>query len=142
MAEVRIFRRFLTTPDFEEPIGEINTTPLVDVMLVLLIIFLITIPVINASIKVDLPEERFNDIVGKDATAVLSVTKTGQVFFNGAPLGDDTRYIETLSNLLKTNPLNSIQVHGDSDIPFDKIELIINQMRSLDVETITLVTKP
>ena len=142
MAEVRIFRRFLTTPDFEEPIGEINTTPLVDVMLVLLIIFLITIPVINASIKVDLPEERFNDIVGKDATAVLSVTKTGQVFFNGALLGDDTRYIETLSNLLKTNPLNSIQVHGDSDIPFDKIELIINQMRSLDVETITLVTKP
>ena len=142
MAEFRIFRRFTTTLDFEEPIREINTTPLVDVMLVLLIIFLITIPVINASIKVDLPEERFNDIVGKDTTAVLSVTKTGQVFFNGALLGDDTRYIETLSNLLKTNPLNSIQVHGDSDIPFDKIELIINQMRSLDVETITLVTKP
>ena len=142
MAEFRVFRRFKTTTDFEGPIGEINTTPLVDVMLVLLIIFLITIPVINASIKVDLPEERFNDIVGKDATAVLSVTKTGQVFFNGALLGDDTRYIETLSNLLKTNPLNSIQVHGDSDIPFDKIELIINQMRSLDVETITLVTKP
>ena len=42
--------------DFVEPIGEINTTPLVDVMLVLLILFLITIPVINASIKVDLPE--------------------------------------------------------------------------------------
>ena len=142
MAESRIFRRIKTTSDFEGPIGEINTTPLVDVMLVLLIIFLITIPVINASIKVDLPEERFNDIVGKDATAVLSVTKTGQVFFNGALLGGDTRYIETLSNLLKTNPLNSIQVHGDSDIPFDKIELIINQMRSLDVETITLVTKP
>ena len=142
MAEVRIFRRFLTTPDFEEPIGEINTTPLVDVMLVLLIIFLITIPVINASIKVDLPEERFNDIVGKDTTAVLSVTKTGQVFFNGALLGDGTQYVETLSNLLKTNPLNSIQVHGDSDVPFDKIELIINQMRSLDVETITLVTRP
>ena len=142
MAEFRVLRRFKNTTDFEEPIGEINTTPLVDVMLVLLIIFLITIPVINASIKVDLPEEQFNDIVGKDATAVLSVTKTGQVFFNGALLGDDTRYIETLSNLLKTNPLNSIQVHGDSDIPFDKIELIINQMRSLDVETITLVTKP
>ena len=56
-----MFRRFKTTLDFEEPIREINTTPLVDVMLVLLIIFLITIPVINASIKVDLPEERFND---------------------------------------------------------------------------------
>ncbi|MAF82108.1 MAG: hypothetical protein CMK52_04305 [Proteobacteria bacterium] len=111
-------------------------------MLVLLIIFLITIPVINASIKVELPEERFNDAVVKDDAAVLSVTKAGQVFFNGALLGDGTQYIETLSNLLKTNPLNSIQVHGDSDIPFDKIELIINQMRSLDVETITLVTKP
>ena len=142
MAEFRIFRRFKTTSDFEGPIGDINTTPLVDVMLVLLIIFLITIPVINASIKVDLPEERFNDTVVTDDVAILSVTKAGQVFFNGALLGDDTRYIETLSNLLKTNPLNSIQVHGDSDIPFDKIELIINQMRSLDVETITLVTKP
>ena len=142
MAEVRFFRRFITTPDFEEPIGEINTTPLVDVMLVLLIIFLITIPVINASIKVDLPEERFNEVVVTDAVAIISVTKTGQVFFNGALLGDDMQYMETLSNLLKTNPLNSIQVHGDSDIPFDKIELIINQMRSLDVETITLVTKP
>ena len=142
MAEFRIFRRFKTTSDFEEPIGEINTTPLVDVMLVLLIIFLITIPVINASIKVDLPEERFNDAVMTDAVAIISITKTGQVFFNGALLGSGTQYMETLSNLLKTNPLNSIQVHGDSDIPFDKIESIINQMRLLDVETITLVTKP
>ena len=142
MAEFRILRRFKTTSDFEGPIGEINTTPLVDVMLVLLIIFLITIPVINASIKVDLPEERFNDAVLTDDVAILSVTKAGQVFFNGALLGDGTKYMETLSNLLKTNPLNSIQVHGDSDVPFDKIELIINQMRSLDVETITLVTKP
>ena len=142
MAEFRTFRRFKTTSDFEGPIGEINTTPLVDVMLVLLIIFLITIPVINASIKVDLPEERFDDAVLTDDVAILSVTKAGQVFFNGALLGDGTQYIETLSNILKTNPLNSIQIHGDSDIPFDKIELIINQMRSLDVETITLVTKP
>ena len=142
MAEFRIFRRFRTTSDFEGPIGEINTTPLVDVMLVLLIIFLITIPVINASIKVDLPEERFKDAVLTDDVAILSVTKAGQVFFNGALLGNGTQYIETLSNLLKTNPLNSIQVHGDSDVPFDKIELIINQMRSLDVETITLISKP
>ena len=142
MAEFRIFRRIKTTSDFEGPIGEINTTPLVDVMLVLLIIFLITIPVINASIKVDLPEERFKDAVLTDDVAILSVTKAGQVFFNGALLGEGTQYIETLSNLIKTNPLNSIQVHGDSDVPFDKIELIINQMRSLDVETITLVTKP
>ena len=142
MAEFRVFRRFKTTSDVEEPIGEINTTPLVDVMLVLLIIFLITIPVINASIKVDLPEERFNDTVSSDDLAVLSVTKTGQVFFNGALLGDSTKYTEALSNLLKTNPLNSVQIHGDSDIPFDKIELIINQMRSLEVATITLVTQP
>ena len=142
MAEFRVFRRFKTTSDVEEPIGEINTTPLVDVMLVLLIIFLITIPVINASIKVDLPEERFNDKVSSDDLAVLSVTKTGQVFFNGALLGDSTKYTEALSNLLKTNPLNSVQIHGDSDIPFDKIELIINQMRSLEVATITLVTQP
>ncbi|MDA9719337.1 biopolymer transporter ExbD, partial [Betaproteobacteria bacterium] len=71
------------TLDSEEPIGEINTTPLVDVMLVLLIIFLITIPVINASIKVDLPEERLNDAVLTDDVAILSVTKAGQVFFNG-----------------------------------------------------------
>jgi len=142
LPEFRVFRRFKTTSDLEEPIGEINTTPLVDVMLVLLIIFLITIPVINASIKVDLPEERFNDAVVTDDVAILSITKSGQVFFNGALLGDGTQYVESLSNLLKTNPLNSIQVHGDSDVPFDKIELIINQMRSLDVETITLVTKP
>jgi len=142
LAKFRIFRRIKTTSDFEGPIGEINTTPLVDVMLVLLIIFLITIPVINASIKVDLPVERFNDAVMTDDVAILSVTKAGQFFLNGALLGDDTQYFETLSNLLKTNPLNSIQVHGDSDVPFDKIELIINQMRSLDVETITLVSKP
>ena len=142
MPEFRVFRRFKTSSDFEEPIGEINTTPLVDVMLVLLIIFLITIPVINASIKVDLPEERFKDTVVTDGVAIISVTKAGEVFFNGALLGDGTKYIETLSNLLKTNPLNSVQVHGDSDIPFDKIESIINQMQAFDVEKITLVTRP
>ena len=142
MTELRTFRRFKTTSDFEEPLGEINTTPLVDVMLVLLIIFLITIPVINASIKVDLPEERFNDKVSTDDVAVLSVGKDGEVYFNGAFLGDSPQYIETLSNVLKTNSVKSIQVYGDSDISFDKIQLIINQLRSLNIETITLVTRP
>ena len=107
----------------------------------LLIIFLITVPVINASIKVDLPKEQLIDKVVADEMAVISVTKDGEVIFNGTFLGDSEQYFDVLSNLLKTNNLTAIQVYGDSSVSFEKIELMINQLRSLDVETITLVTK-
>ncbi len=142
MAASRNFRRIKPSKDFIEPFGEINTTPLVDVMLVLLIIFLITIPVINASIKVELPEDQFPDKVTNDQTAVISVTKEKGVFFNSTFLGNLMQDKETLVNLLKSNKVTSIQIHGDSRVSFDKIEFIIDQVRSADVEKITLVTKP
>tara|TARA_B100000963_G_C22634323_1_gene676682 strand:- start:3704 stop:4165 length:462 start_codon:yes stop_codon:yes gene_type:complete len=136
------FRRFKSLVESTEPHGEINTTPLVDVMLVLLIIFLITIPVINSSMKVDLPDEKFTEKVSQDEIAVVSITENGDVFFNGTSLGNSTQYFEMLSNLLKTNKMTSIQIHGDSGVSFEKIELIIKQMRLLGIETITFVTRP
>ena len=128
--------------EFTEPYGEINTTPLVDVMLVLLIIFLITIPVINASIKVDLPEEKFSEEILTDEIGVISVTAEGNIFFNGTFLGDSQKYTETLSNLFKSNKIKFIQVHGDAAVSFKKIESVINQLRLLGIEKITLVTRP
>ena len=128
--------------ELSEPFGEINTTPLVDVMLVLLIIFLITIPVINASVKVDLPDERFAEKVRSEDIATITVTNEENIFFNGTLLGDYGEYAGLLSNLLKTNKVKAVQIYGDSNVSFEKIELVISQLRDLGVETITLVTRP
>jgi biopolymer transport protein ExbD len=70
----------------DEVMGTINTTPLVDVMLVLLIIFLITIPVVTTSIPVDLPKERHEIRQARPETVILSVNQAGQVFVYDTPI--------------------------------------------------------
>ena len=88
----------------DEIISEINTTPLVDVMLVLLIIFLITIPVVTTSIKVDLPKEKNLVRDTKPETVIISVDVKGKIFLYDTPIKNSDDLLQRLSLIHISEP--------------------------------------
>src|SRR5258706_2628731 len=93
------------SPDEEDQVvSTINTTPLVDVMLVLLIIFLITIPVVTTSIKVDLPREKNQIRVTKPENVIISVDQKGRIFIYDSPVKGIRDLIDRLKVFAKKEP--------------------------------------
>src|SRR5215207_7079017 len=102
------------SPDEEEQVvSTINTTPLVDVMLVLLIIFLITIPVVTTSIKVDLPNEKNQLRVTKPENLIISVDQRGRIYLYDTPMKDSRDLIDRLKVFAKKEPQPEVQIRGD-----------------------------
>src|SRR5437899_11470998 len=90
--------------DEDEVIGAINTTPLVDVMLVLLIIFLITIPVVTHTVPVQLPKETNIPRQTKPENIDISVNKDGEIFWNMQPVADSDALFQRLSKVATLTP--------------------------------------
>jgi biopolymer transport protein ExbD len=104
--------------DEDEIVSTINTTPLVDVMLVLLIIFLITIPVVTTSIPVQLPKERNEVRETKPENIVLSVDQQGRIYWNDLKIANTQALIDRLKKVaLLTQPEVQIRGDGGSTIP-------------------------
>src|SRR3982751_4290533 len=101
--------------------NSINTTPLVDVMLVLLIIFLITVPVVTQTIKLELPKERNIPLQTKPENIVIAVNRDGEIFGGTERLPD----IETLVNRLKVEsvkePQPEVHIRGDGEVRYEAV---------------------
>ncbi|TAL74974.1 MAG: biopolymer transporter ExbD, partial [Burkholderiaceae bacterium] len=106
---------FGTQDDTDEVMNEINVTPMVDVMLVLLIIFIITVPVLKNSVNIDLPRASSQPLEAKPETIELSVDAQGNYFWNATRTGD-----KELAALLKTaalrNPQPELHILGDKAV--------------------------
>ena len=105
----------------DETISAINTTPLVDIMLVLLIIFLITIPVVTTSIPVTLPKERNEVRETKPENIVLSVDARGRIFWNDLRIANTTALIDRLKKIAVLTPQPEVQIRGDGGADYDSI---------------------
>src|SRR6188474_2080714 len=103
----------------DQVVSTINTTPLVDVMLVLLIIFLITIPVVTTSIKVDLPREKNQLRVTQPENVIISVNQNGRIFIYDTPVKDTRDLIDRLKVFAKKNPQPEVQIRGDGRGQYD-----------------------
>src|SRR3954464_13669745 len=101
--------------DDDAVISAINTTPLVDVMLVLLIIFLITIPVVTTSIPVQLPKERVEIRETKPENIIISVDKAGNVYWYDAKVNDVEALVTRLKAVSSAKPQPEVQIRGDLD---------------------------
>ena len=99
--------------DEDEVVSAINTTPLVDVMLVLLIIFLITIPVVTQSIAMSLPKETNIARQTKPENIEISVNKDGDVFWNAQPVADSEALFQRLKKIAVLNPQPEVHIRGD-----------------------------
>ncbi len=128
--------------DEEEMNSTINTTPLVDVMLVLLIIFLITIPVVTQSIKLELPKERNVPTQTKPENIVIAVNRDGEVFWGMERLPD----IETLVTRLKLEavkePQPEVHIRGDGEVRYESVGRVVVACQRAGIMKVGFITEP
>jgi biopolymer transport protein ExbD len=126
----------------DELLTTINTTPLVDVMLVLLIIFLITIPVVTTSVKVDLPKEVQQPRETKPDNIILSVNAKGQAFLFDTPLRNQAEIVKQLKTLADKKPQPEVQIRGDAQTDFDAVGRVLFAAQSVGLTKVRFVTDP
>ena len=103
----------------------INTTPLVDIMLVLLIIFLITTPVITQSVKLELPKERNLPTQTKPENILLAVSKDGDVYWNARRMPDTESIVAALKKESIKDPQPEVHIRGDQDARYESVGRLV-----------------
>ena len=128
--------------DEDEVVSTINTTPLVDVMLVLLIIFLITIPVVTTSIPVTLPKERNEIRETKPENIVLSVDEKGGIYWNDLKTPSTAALVERLKKISVLTPQPELQIRGDGKARYDSVGRIIYAAQRAGIAKVGFITEP
>ena len=123
-------------------ISAINTTPLVDVMLVLLIIFLITIPVVTTSIPVSLPKERVEVRETKPDNIIISVDKSGQIFWYEARINSVEALVEKLKKVSLLTPQPAVQVRGDLSATYEGVGKVLLACQRAGIVKVAFITEP
>ena len=126
----------------EEVISTINTTPLVDVMLVLLIIFLITIPVVNFSVPVDLPKERNEVRESKPQDIVVSVDRQGRIYWLDSRVENVDALIGKLKQIAVMKPQPEVHIRGDWNSDYAPVGQIIYACQRAGIVKIGFITEP
>jgi len=126
----------------DQVLSEINTTPLVDIMLVMLIIFLITIPVVTTSIKVQLPKEEIQIRESKPENIVVSVDGQGRMFMYDTPIRDIRDLTDRLKKFSKMDPQPEVHIRGDLTANYDGVGRVIFACRSAGISKIAFLTEP
>jgi biopolymer transport protein TolR len=122
-------------------ISQINVTPLVDVMLVLLVIFMVTAPIIQQGVQVNLPQAKAGAIPGTEELLVVTIAKNGKVYLNDNPmsvaeLGDKLRAIRNLQRD------KQVYLRADQDVRYGLVMKTIAEIKQAGIERLGMVTRP
>ena len=132
---------FGTQDETDDVMNEINMTPLVDVMLVLLIIFMITVPVMKHSVEVDLPRASSRPEDAKPQTVRLSVDAQGQYWWNESPVRD-----EDLPRMLRAEaarePQPELHIRGDKNVRYERVAQAMSAAQQAGLRRIGFITEP
>jgi biopolymer transport protein ExbD len=126
----------------DEVVSAINTTPLVDVMLVLLIIFLITIPVVTTSVQVSLPKERNEVRETKPDNVVISVDAQGGLFWFDARVAGTNALIDKLKVVAKQEPQPEVHIRGDRSANYEGVGRILYACQRAGIAKVGFITEP
>ncbi len=126
----------------DEIMSEINTTPLVDVMLVLLIIFLITIPVVTTSIKVDLPKEKNVVRETQPENVIISVNAAGKIFLYDTPIPNSDDLLNRMKTFAMKKPQPEVQIRGDAQSDFASVGRVIYAVQRAGISKVGFITEP
>jgi biopolymer transport protein ExbD len=124
------------------PMAEINTTPLVDVMLVLLVIFIITAPLLTHAIRLDLPSAQAPASTETPETVTVSIDAKEQLFWNDAPLADAQALRERLASIAQRTPQPELHLRADQQVRYQRIAEVMSAAQSAGVTKIGFVTDP
>ncbi len=127
--------------DQEDVMSEINVTPLVDVMLVLLVIFILTVPVLTHSVGVDLPQTQPLETAVDPTFIAVSVAADGSVYWDGKPV-DQTQLETALSEAAGQHPQPEIRLYGDRRVAYEEVVKVMATVQRAGIEKIGFVTQP
>ena len=126
----------------EDMLADINTTPLVDVMLVLLIIFLITIPVINTSVAVKLPRQSNQLQQSRPETVVITVDASGASYLFDTRLTSAQALQERLARIASQSPQPEVHIRGDARANYEAVARVLVACQQAGITRIGFVTEP
>jgi biopolymer transport protein ExbD len=126
----------------EQMNSSINTTPLVDVMLVLLIIFLITIPVVTQTIKLELPKERNLPTQTKPENIVLAINRDGEVHWGLQRLADAEELVARLKSEAVKDPQPEVHIRGDMEVRYESVGRVIVACQRAGILKVGFITEP
>ena len=133
------FERGFETDD--RPMAEINMTPLVDVMLVLLIIFMVTAPLFTHAVRIDLPRARSAPSADKPQVVTLSIDAAGTLRWNDQAV-DEAALAQRLSAAAARDPQPEMHLRADRDARYEPIARLLSQVQSAGLGRLALVTDP
>ncbi len=126
----------------DEVVSAINTTPLVDVMLVLLIIFLITIPVVTHTIPLTLPKDRNQPTQTKPENIIIAVNKDGDYFWNEKPVKDIDELTKKLETVAVIVPQPEVHIRGDTDGRYEFVGKVVAALQRAQIAKVAFITQP
>ncbi len=124
-----------------QPISDINMTPLVDVMLVLVVIFILTAPLLASSIRLDLPRADGAVPGASPQSITLVVDKAGQVFLNDQPLTHGA-LVQALAETAASQPDTEVQLRADATVPYGRVVEIMGAAHAAGLQRIGFVAEP
>ena len=128
--------------DEDEVVSSINTTPLVDVMLVLLIIFLITVPVVRMTVPVELPKERNEIRETKPENIVISVDAQARIYWNELRMPNTNALVERLKKVAVLTPQPEVQIRGDGRAKYEGVGRVVYACQRAGIAKIGFITEP
>ncbi len=126
----------------DEPISTINTTPLVDIMLVLLIIFLITVPVARQTVKVELPKETNIALETKPENILISVNKDGDIFWNQKIVSGTDELFDKIKVEAVKVPQPEVHIRGDEAARYESVGKVVYTMQRASILKIGFILEP
>jgi biopolymer transport protein TolR len=124
-----------------ETLSQINVTPLVDVMLVLLVIFMVTAPILQQGVSVDLPRVSTGTLKGEEVQLVVTLTKGDELYLNDTPVGlDDLK--DKLRAILVERPDRQVFLRADTSVPYGRVMSVMGSMQQIGVTHLGMVTAP
>ncbi len=125
----------------QEPISDINVTPLVDVMLVLLVIFMVTAPMMMHGVKVDLPRTETKSIKSPEDPLVLSITKKKLIFIENYKIELEALK-EKLEKIFANRPVKEIFLQADKDVSYGFVIKVMSQVKGAGIIKVGMITEP
>jgi biopolymer transport protein TolR len=121
-------------------VSQINVTPLVDVMLVLLVIFMVTAPIIQQGVEVTLPSVKAEALPGKEEQFVVSITKDSQIYLNDARLSADELSVK-LKAIGHERPDREVFIRADDQVPYGEVIKTMAAIKAAGIENVGMVTE-
>ena len=130
-----------TTQDHNQSMSEINTTPLVDVMLVLLVIFIITAPLLTHAVKIDLPQATSQPLPEKPEAISLAIDATGKTYWNNAPLvqGELKQKLQQAAN---RKPQPELQIRADKETKYQILAEVMAEAQNAGITKLGFLSEP